>query len=169
MLQTPLRRGLAIAAVALPLILGACSSTSEQVKDQIATQVQDKLSLAETPTVTCPDDAKAKEGESFQCTLELEGKRVPVDVKFKDDTHFESSVVGAVYKKSVIDKGLADQLSSNNIQVESVDCPGTKLVIIAKGKTIECEAVDTDGAKATLKVGLNAKDEAQIQDITPQS
>ncbi|MFN8018637.1 MAG: DUF4333 domain-containing protein [Acidimicrobiales bacterium] len=160
------RRSLGLLALAVvPLALGACSSTSEQVKDQIATQVKDKLNLAEEPTVTCPDDAKAKEGETFTCDMELEGKTVPVKVTFKDDTHFESSVVGAVYKKSVIDDGLAKQLSDNNVDVKSVDCPGTKLVVIPKGKTIDCAAVDNDGQKATLIVGLNDQDEAQIQDI----
>ena len=166
MLTTTIRRSLAFAALAaVPLVLGACSSTSEQVKDQISSQVKDKLNLTEEPTVTCPDDAKAKKGETFTCDLELEGKTVPVKVTFKDDTHFESTVVGAVYKKKVIDDGLAKQLKDNNVDVKSVDCPGTKLVVIPKGKTIDCPAVDTDGQKATLIVGLNDQDEAQIQDI----
>jgi hypothetical protein len=163
-----MRRTILTVGVAAVTLVAACSSTSEQVKDQIAEQVQEQLELAEQPAVSCPDDAKAGEGEEFECTLELEGTEIPVAVTFTDDTTFESELVGAVYKKGVLDQGLKDQLSASDIVVESVECPGEDLVVIQADESLQCDAVDADGAEATLTVELDESGSAQIVDIAPK-
>ena len=38
--------------------------------------------------------------------------------------------------------------------------------MIAAGKTVDCEAADTVGGKATATVGLNAEAKAEIQSVT---
>lgn len=160
------RRSLLVAGLLAVPLLASCSSTSDQVSDEISSQVKDKLDLSTEPEVTCPDDAKAEKGASFECTITLEGTTIPVKVKFKDDTNFESTVQGAVYKKAVLEKGLTDQLAASNVSVASIDCPGKALVVMGLKDTVDCAAVDTDGAKATLTVGLNDDGEATITNIT---
>lgn len=163
-----IRRTLFAVGLSAVAVLGvACSSTSEQVSDQIATQAKKQLQLTTEPTTTCPDDAKAEKGETFECTVELEKTDVPVTVTFKDDTNFTMKVQGAVYKKAKIESGLKEQLETNNegLVVKSVTCPGKALVIISKDKTIDCTAVDDSDSKATLIVGLDKNGDAQIQDI----
>lgn len=166
-----IRRTLLAACVgAVALLSAACSSTSEQVSDQIATQAKKQLALSTEPTVTCPDDAEAKKGEKFECTIALEKTDVPVDVTFKDDTNFTMKVQGAVYKKAKIEAGLKTQLETANegLVVKSVSCPGKALVIIQQDKTIDCTAVDDSDSTATLKVGLDDNGDAQIQDIVTE-
>ena len=158
---------LMICVAAVPLLVASCSSTSDQVSDEISGQVQEQLDLDEEPEVTCPDDAEAGKGESFECTVALEGTEVPLSVTFKDDTNFESTVKGGVYKKAVLEDGLTTQLEASDITIESVDCGAKAVTVILEGDTIECDAVDTDGAQATLTVGLDDNGDAQIQDVTP--
>jgi hypothetical protein len=163
MRRTILTLGVAVATFAV-----ACSSTSDQVQDQIAEQVQEQLELAEQPPVSCPDDAEAGEGQEFECTLELEGTEIPVAVTFTDDTTFESELIGGVYKKDVIDQGLQEQLSASDIEVASVTCPGEELVVIQADESLQCDAVDAEGAEATLTVELDETGSAQIVDIAPK-
>jgi hypothetical protein len=162
------RRGLFIAVLAAAPLLASCSSTSSQVSDEIAKQAKDQLDLSTEPTVDCPDDAKAGKGETFTCTLKVDDGSVPIKVEFKDDTNFTSAVDGVVITKANLEKSITQQIEAQNIKVESVTCPAKSLVIIKTGSTVDCDAVDDGGAKATVTVGVNGNGEAEIQNITEQ-
>lgn len=159
------RRLLILTVGALAVVAAACSSTSEQVSDQISKQVGEKLELATEPTVTCPDDAEAKKGSTFQCTMTLDGKKLPLEVTFKDDTNFTSEVIGAVYKKKVLEDALIKKLADSNITVTKLSCPGTTIVVFNTDDTVDCDATDDTGTDATIKVGLDDTNSAEIQDI----
>lgn len=158
------RRPLLIAVLAgVALAAVACSSTSEQVSDQISSQVKDKLSLATEPTVTCPDDAKASKGATFTCTIELEKATIPVKVTFKDDKNFTSTVQGAVFKKPTLDAALKKKLVAAKVAVKSIDCDGTKLVVIGLKSTVACTATDASGGSATFGVVLDKDGKPQLK------
>lgn len=154
------RRGLSVLSVAGMVVLAACSSTSTQVSDEIATQVKDELDLSTEPGVTCPDGAEAGKGETFTCDIDLDDGTVPVKVTFKDDTNFTSTVQGAVYKKSVLDSTLKTNLGKAGVTVKSIACKGGELVVFKPKGTVTCTATADDDSTVTFKVGLDKKNEA---------
>ena len=154
------RRGLSVVGIGAVALLAACSSTSTQVSDEIATQVKDKLDLATEPAVTCPDDAKAGKGETFTCDIEFDDGTVPVKVTFKDDSNFSTAVDGAVYAKSKLDAALKASLKDGGVTVKAIDCKGSKLVVFEKDDTVTCTATATDGSTAPVEVGLDDDNEA---------
>ena len=83
-------RRLAVAGIALVAVAGfaACSSDSESVEDEIADQLESELDLDGKPDVTCPEDADANEGETFECTAEFEGEEITLTIEFTSDTEF---------------------------------------------------------------------------------
>lgn len=159
------RRSIAVVALAIVPLAAACSSTSEQVSDEIAPQVQEQLDLATEPTVTCPDDAEAKEGNTFECTVDLEGTEVPLNVEFTSDTTFVSNVKGAVFQKEILHTNIEDQFTAQQIELTSVECPGEDLSIILAGETIDCAVETADGEKATVVVTADDAGNAEIQEV----
>ena len=99
------RRAVAVPfVVALAVLIGACSSNSEQVQDKIAEQIKKETGVSDAK-VTCPKDIKAKKGETFTCDAEgnftpyvnsqgINGQltRVRFKVTFVDDKNFSAEV-----------------------------------------------------------------------------
>ena len=160
-----IRRSVAAIALAIVPLAAACSSTSEQVSDEIAPQVQEQLELAAEPTVTCPDDAEAKEGSTFECTVDLEGTEVPLNVEFTSDTTFVSNVKGAVFQKDVLHTNIEDQFTAQEITLASIECPGEELVIILADETVDCAVESSDGEKATVVVTADDAGNAEIKEV----
>lgn len=156
------RQGLVAVGIAAVLLLGACSSTSTQVSDEIASQVKDQLDLATEPAVTCPDDAKAEKGETFTCDIDLDDGTVPVKVTFEDDTKFTSSVEGAVYEKSKLNSALKADLEKNGLPLKALDCKGGSLVVIKAKGTVSCTATIESGSEWPVEVGLDEDNNAQV-------
>lgn len=155
------RRGLSVVGIGAVALLAACSSTSTQVSDEIASQVKDKLDLSTEPGVTCPDDAEAGKGETFTCDIEFDDGTIPVKVTFKDDSNFSTEVDGAVYAKAKLDSALKSSLKDGGVTVTSIDCKGSKLVVFNKKDTVTCTATATDGSTAPMEVGLDDDNEAK--------
>ncbi len=155
------RRGLSFVGIGAVGVLAACSSTSTQVSDEIASQVKDKLDLSAEPTVTCPDDAEAGKGETFTCDIEFDDGSLPVKVTFKDDSNFSTEVDGAVYAKSKLDAALQSSLEDGGVTVKSIDCKGSKLVVFQPDDTVTCTATASDGSTAAVEVGLDENQEAK--------
>ena len=155
MQQRVLRRGFGAIGVGAALLLASCSSTSTQVSDEIAAQVKDKLDLSTDPGVTCPDDAEAGKGETFTCEIDLDDGTVPVEVEFTDDTTFNTTVDGAVYKKAKLDEALKADLDKNGLTLTSLDCKGGDLVVFTTKATVTCTATTTEGTTWPIKVGLD--------------
>lgn len=156
------RRGFVVIGIGAALLLGACSSTSTQVSDEIASQVKDKLDLSTEPGVTCPDDAEAGKGETFTCDLDLDDGTVPVKVTFKDDTNFTTTIDGAVYKKSKLDSALKADLDKNGLALEAFACEGDTLVVMKAKDTITCTATVESGTEWPVVVGLDEDNNALV-------
>ena len=90
--------------VALVVLVGACSSNSEQVQDKIAEQIKKETGVSDAK-VTCPKDIKANKGETFTCDadgnftpfLQSQGvnaqlNHVRFKVTFVDDKSFSAEV-----------------------------------------------------------------------------
>lgn len=77
--------GALLAAAALT----SCSTTStldiDKLESTIATEMEQQLDLPGTPTITCPDEVEIEAGNVFNCTAELAGDSVEVQVTQDDD------------------------------------------------------------------------------------
>ena len=86
------------------LVVGACSSNSQQVQDKIAEQIKKETGVSNAQ-VTCPKDIKATKGETFSCDasgdfstfLQSKGvnaklNHVKFNVTFIDDKSFSADV-----------------------------------------------------------------------------
>ncbi|MCB1029752.1 MAG: DUF4333 domain-containing protein [Acidimicrobiales bacterium] len=148
---------LAIAAVAL---LGACSSTSTQVSDEIAKQAKEQLELQDLPAVSCPKNAEAAKDAKFACDLKIGTQTILIDVIFKDDTNFTSEVRGAVYQQKVIDSEISKQLNAESVMVKSFACSTEPVVVIRAGESVTCTATGAEGTTAEVILKLDDNNEA---------
>jgi hypothetical protein len=74
--------------LALTLAAGACSSDSKNVEDEVKRVFKDTYDLTGV-SVSCPDDAKAEEGQKFECEVEKDGEKGTVGIEFTSDKFFE--------------------------------------------------------------------------------
>ena len=155
-----------ITAIAFAVAVTSCSSTSDQVADEIAPQVQDQLGLSYEPTVTCPDDAEATKGAEFACTLEIEDGEIPLDVEFDTDTTFTSTVRGAVFERNVLHDEIAAQFG-DDVDLVEIDCPGKDVTVIAAGDSVDCAIETSTGDKASVVVGSDGEGAAEVLDVVP--
>jgi len=155
--------GLAVVAFAL----AACSSTGEQVSDKIAKEAQTKLELSAPPKTTCPDDAKAEKGATFDCSLVVEAATISIKIVFTDDKHFTFTPQSQVFGKSEFVIRVKADTAANNVELKTLTCPGTKFVVVPNSGTIDCKGVDTDGGKGTVRVGLDKDKSPIVKQLIP--
>lgn len=81
-----LRRGLAAALAAGALVAAGCgektldtSDAEKKISDSIFDQRKVRVD------VSCPDDMKAKEGETYRCEIEEGGQKLGVTITMTDD------------------------------------------------------------------------------------
>lgn len=158
-------RSLAIPFVA-GLALFACSSDGEQVADIIKDRATDVLDL-DDPTVTCPDDAEAGEGNTFDCTVDVEGQELTVGVTFTSDTEFDMVPNEAVFATDDVESVLADYATEQVGLTIAFDCPGDANTVIPLDDTIECPGEADDGSTGTGVIGVGADGSLEPRDLIP--
>jgi hypothetical protein len=161
--------GLALLALAP---LAACSDDEKAtpISQQVAQATAEQLGLpVGEVSATCPADAEAKQGAEFLCELQVDGQDVIAGVVFTTDEEFGVQLAAEVRDKAELEAEVKDELARRfqGIDIATVDCAGgEEVVVIAAGKTVDCQAEDTVGGKATATVGLNAEARAEIQSVT---
>jgi hypothetical protein len=161
-------RRLAVAGIALVSIAGfaACSSDGEQVSDEIAEQIKSNYGLAEEPDTSCPDDAKAEEGQTFACTSDIDGVEVTMGVEFTSDTSFTITPIGLYTDDELVPSVIAEAAAQDVVIVE-LDCPGDGYVVIEPGATIDCTGTDDLGQPGTAVIELSEDGELSLAELIP--
>ena len=168
MRSTTTTRSIAAVGLAALVLLGvACSSTSSQVSDKIATATQKQLALDAKPKVTCPKDASAKKGSTFTCTVPIEGHTVDLAVVFTDDTHFTFTPSPRVFLKSTFVPALITELNGGKSLVKTLTCPGAKAVLIDPKGSVTCNVTTNAGTKGLVTVALDAKGVPTVTAVKP--
>ena len=154
--------------LALPLVaaaaLGACSSDGEQVADQISEKVGDVLEIDDL-TTTCPDDAEAGDGNSFDCTVDVEGQELVATVTFTSDTEFGFEFDSDVFATADLESGLAEQAEGVLGVAVDFDCPGDDNTVIPFEGEIECPGEADDGTTGQGVIELDADGIPQLVDL----
>lgn len=150
-------------------VFAACSSAAgEQVADTVDAQVAKALDVGKgAVTTSCPDDAKAKKGARFDCDITVDGQTLSANVTFTTSKKFTYEFAGNVFGKDELETQLKSDLTEGlGAKVTTLDCPGTTLVVIKTGETIECSGTDETGSGGKVIVGLDDDNKAVIQDVT---
>jgi len=142
--------GLAVLGVA------ACSGTSKQVSDKIADEAKAQLKLDAKPSTSCPSDAKASKGSSFECKVTIDGTDLPVHVEFSDDTHFTFAPMGVAQQRSDVEPALAADVSAQVGDTVTVDCGSHKFIVIPANGSSACTVKGSDGSTAQLKLTIDS-------------
>lgn len=160
---------LALSAFALVALTAACSSDGEQVADAVDEEAAKRLEVdTDDVTTTCPDDAEAGKGETFECTVDIEGQDLPASIEFTSDEDFTFEFTGEAFTKEVFVDGLKETLATEEYlgsEVTELTCPGETYVVIAAEETIECEGTDASGSEGTVVVGLDDAGDPYIVEL----
>lgn len=150
----PARRLAVLVVVPALAGLAGCSGDAYDVakaEREIGLFVDRTFEGVETGEVTCPDDIDAKEGTKFDCTAEVEGQDLRIEVTMTDDdgnATFEAA-------QAVLDLTRAEEAMGSDIGAQvgaavEVDCGERDFLVKSPGDTFECTASDEDGNSVTL-------------------
>ena len=166
----PQRNSLLLLPIGLLVLgLGACTTLIDdsKVETAISDGIKEQTSLV-VESVICPEDMKAKAGDSFECDVimpdgqsfkaQVEQENDDGDVRWDAQEGLQSlkGVINNEILEEQITQGIAEQL---NIQV-SVDC-GPNLTILRKGDSQTCAATDSKNVEKTVRV-VAADDEGNV-------
>lgn len=148
-----LTRPLAVFVV-VPALAAGCSGDAYDVakaEREIGLFVDRTFEGVETGEVTCPDDVDANEGTKFDCTAEVEGQDLRIEVTMTDDD--SNATFEAI--QAVLDLRRAEEAMGSDIGAQigatvEVDCGETDFLVKDPGDTFECTANDEDGNSVTL-------------------
>jgi hypothetical protein len=154
--------------LALPVLaaaaLGACSSDGEQVADQIAERVGEVLEI-DDPATTCPDDAEAGDGNTFDCTVEVEDQELVAAVTFTSDDEFSFEFDADVFATGDLEEQLGLQASDVLGVGVTFDCPGDENTVIPFEGSIDCPGEAEDGTTGRGVVELDDDGAPQLVDL----
>jgi hypothetical protein len=113
---------------------------------------------AKVTGVKCPEKVKKGAGETFECTVSVEGTSFEptILVTQKDDKGAVNVKLVGAHLTATIEAIVTEQFSEQTKTKMTVDC-GARVQKIEKGGIVDCSA--TDG-KATLKVAVTFTDDA---------
>lgn len=150
------------------VMLSACSfSIGGLDYEKLETEITNELntsysSIDETVSgVDCPEQSPSpKAGDVFECTAEVGGQTVRIDVTVKDDDYdnvtYETR--DTLYELSTLATTLADEVSEQVGFPVTVDC-GEGIKTVEIGKTFDCTAADPEGAERTVRVTAEPVDQ----------
>ena len=139
---------LGTAPLGLATILAACGggSPSSQVQDSVSARIQTVLKAppnnvtVNNVKVTCPSNARAKQGATFQCQANIEGQLLPYNVVFTSSSHFEATPTKAVISRTRAESALRQQISAQLHVDATVNCGNQQLIIKSPGEAFDCQA-----------------------------
>ena len=151
-MNNPIRRGLAVAAMATALLFGATAcGTSVVDKDEVATTVASALQGqgVQVENMTCPEDMEAVVGKTMRCEFTTGGQPVDAVVAVTSvegstaryDVHTEARPVAGALLGQKVAQFLLEQA---DIAVDSSTCAGDLQPEV--GSSVSCDV--TAGAES---------------------
>ena len=145
-----LRRGLAAVLAAGALVAAGCGEKTVdtgEAEEEISDKVFERTKVR--VDVSCPDDMKAKKGETYRCELEEDGEKLGVLITMTDDDGgFKSE---QLLSAADAEKKISDSLFEQRKVRVDVSCPDDMKA--TQGETYRCE-LEEDGRKLGVTITM---------------
>ncbi|MCU1454672.1 MAG: hypothetical protein JWN46_2818 [Acidimicrobiales bacterium] len=138
----------AVVLAGLAIAGAACSSPSKQVTTKIQQALQSSLHLPDKPTTVCPSGAHGLKGETFTCTVTIDGQKLDAHVDFTRNNNFDLTYDGTVPTAKELEAKV-----KSDITATSVDCGRTPLLVITPTHPVVCTATGGQGVTRKIQVG----------------
>jgi hypothetical protein len=131
------------------IMAGACGgggTPSSQVQGAVTAKIKTVLQAppnnlnVNDVKVTCPPNAQAKEGATFQCQANIGGQVVPYNVVVTSGSHFEATQAKAVIPTTRAEGALKQQISAQLHVDANVNCGNQQLIVKSPGEIFDCQA-----------------------------
>lgn len=156
-----LRCGLALAG-ALGLVLGACSSSSNNLDIGKAKQEITKLASdvyrkeATVGHVECPGSVEVKRGLTFSCTVDIDGVPLRVSLKQKDTKgNVRIDQTQSVIFTTKLENFVTTYAQQHDTPVKAVRCGNAKVITAAPGRVLTCTVDYAGGKHGRAKIVVN--------------
>ncbi|GAA4366092.1 hypothetical protein GCM10023146_08820 [Nocardioides caricicola] len=168
-LVTTAQRVLAAALLVPALtVLGACSasvSTGGYDPDDVAKQVQeaqeDVTPDLDVTDASCPDESEPEEGDTTECTVEIDGVEAAYTVTFTevtdDGVNFEVEPVLPIVLVATVVETFQTSIEEQGFSGVEVDCGEAGVVVQEVGSTFTCD-LTADGATVEGTVTIDDAD-----------
>lgn len=151
-----------VVMVGLTVAIGACSP-AKGIEDTIADEIKDRLDVS--ADITCPKDAQAEKGASFDCTATVGEKSISLHVTYDDDEHSTVTPVGLLAKAADVEEFVSGEAAPLlGATPDSIDC-GDQVVVANPGEPFDCEVV-VDGVAGT--VGVTVDEDGNVTELIPK-
>jgi hypothetical protein len=150
---------LALAALAGVALVG-CSTTTTLDRDKLHAFIENELideDDVEVSDADCPEVEEPEVGQTFECTAKVEGQdvRIGVTVTDADEGIVDIASLDAILVVSVLENGIADDLTEQLGFDVSIECSDEGYLVAAVDSTLTCEASDGAGETANVTVTVN--------------
>lgn len=154
-----------VATLGVALLLGAGCSASIQVggydaadlEDQLVEEQKEASPDLEVGAAVCPEDIDdVEEGDSFECTVEIEGTEAPYTVTLTDE---DEGTLDFKPAKAIIDVSKIVEFLRGNLNTQfadaDVECGDEAVLVTEVGDTIDCTVSDETGSETVPMVVKN--------------
>lgn len=169
----------AVVATALVLAGAACGGTpssattarhinASQVELQLSLRVKERSPNATVGKATCPADVWARTGETFQCTVEVEGQPARYSVTISEilgnQAQYDFRPQQAIVDLASVSDFVRSRLDAH-WRTAQIDCGRAKVRLADVGATIVCTVFD---GSATRYVEAKVEDRDGALSLTEQ-
>lgn len=146
---------LALGACKFEASCGGSTVNTDNAEKLIAGTLKDQIGV--DTKVSCPGSVKAKSGDTFECTAQVDGVDLVITVEQTSDTGDVSYRVSRGYLFSeLLEQNVTEKLGSSGI-LAKVDC-GPRFRLSKPGSSFTCTATDTTGQTGTIDVEVTSAD-----------
>ena len=167
-------RLVAAALTAVAAIAGCSFSFGGPDYQKLSSQITDELNKSysslghKVTSVDCPkQDPTPKTGDKFNCTADVEGAKVRVEVEVTSDNYdVKYSTLDKLFDLPITAQKVGEQLTEQYGFDVTVDC-GEGLKAVEGGTTFECTASDPNGEEKQVEITAGkgeADDSIQLLD-----
>jgi hypothetical protein len=139
-----------VIAATMLVLLAACSQIDPEKGEAQIKQMLEKNGI-KVVGVDCPENIKAKQGETFECMARLAGQAdLPVTVEQLDNEGNVRFGTRGIVIAQLVEQGLVETAKSRGADLK-VDC-GERVRKATTGETFECKATSKTGETENIKI-----------------
>lgn len=153
---------LGVVALAGATLVG-CSTTTTLDRDKLHAFIENDLiddDAVEVTDADCPEVENPEVGQTFECSAQVEGQDVRIEVTVTDAEEgiVDVESLDAILVVSVLESGIADDLTEQLGFDVTIECSDEDYLVAEVASVLTCEA--SDGAGETADVAVTVTDAA---------